>query len=118
MVEIKIVGSTMVLRVEGADRLWAFKSHLEIPLKHITNARPDAEAARHWYGGLKLLGTDNPGAFKAGTFYENEQRVFWDVRHPEQAIVIALLDERYKELIVEVEDPIATAKMINDAVGR
>ena len=49
-------------------------------------------------------GTDLPGVFTAGTFYQHGQRIFWHVHRPEGAIIIELHDERYSELIVEVED--------------
>ena len=40
----------------------------------------------------------------AGTFYQEAERVFWDVHHPEKAIAIRLHDERYQRLVVEVEE--------------
>jgi len=44
--------------------------------------------------------------------------VFWDVRHPEQTIIVSLAHERYKKLIVEVENPAATAAMLRYATSR
>jgi hypothetical protein len=49
-------------------------------------------------------------------FYEHGQRVFWDVHHPEKTILIELRDERYNELIVEVADPQAAVKLIQNAL--
>lgn len=118
MVEITIENSQLSLKVEGADRLWSLKSHLSIPLEHITVARMDTQEASRWYDGLKMGGTGIPGVFKAGTYLEKDGRIFWDVRHPEKAVVIGLLDERYKELIVEVDDPQSVVAMINDAISR
>lgn len=118
MVEITIENAKMSMKVEGADRLWSLKSHLEIPLEHITGARVDVDEASRWYDGLRMGGTGIPGVLKAGTYLEKDGRIFWDVRHPESAVVISLLDERYKELIVEVEDPRSAAAMINDAITK
>jgi hypothetical protein len=39
------------------------------------------------------------------------------VHHPEKTIVIDLHDERYKELIVEVDDPKTAVKLISGATG-
>ena len=39
------------------------------------------------------------------TFYQDDKRVFCDVHHPEKTIVIDLHDERYNELVVEVDEP-------------
>jgi len=42
--------------------------------------------------------------------------VFWDVHHPEKTIVIDLHDERYNELIVEVDDPASAVNLIQNAL--
>jgi len=72
--------------------------------------------ARGWYHGIRMPGTIVPGVITAGTFYQDGKRVFWDVHHPEKTIVIDLYDERYNELIVEVDDPEAAVKLIQDAL--
>jgi hypothetical protein len=42
--------------------------------------------------------------------------VFWDQHHPEKTIVIDLHDERYNELVVEVHDPEAAVRLIQNAL--
>ena len=105
MVELSISGGNLELRVRGADKLWALKSSLEIPMRHITGIRADPSVAHGWWHGIRLPGTNIPGVLTAGTFYQHGKRVFWDVHHPENTVVIELRDERYHELIVEVADP-------------
>jgi hypothetical protein len=116
LVDLSIVESKLMLHVRGADKLWAFKSSLEIPLVHIAGVRADPETARGWYHGIRMPGTNVPGVITAGTFYQDGKRVFWDVHHPEKTIVIDLHDERYSELIVEVDDPAAAMKLIQTAL--
>ena len=70
-----------------------------------------------WWHGFKLIGTDVPGLFAAGTFYYHGELVFWDVRHPDQTIIVSLAHERYKKLIVEVEKPESSAAMLREAIG-
>jgi hypothetical protein len=43
--------------------------------------------------------------------------VFWDVRHPERAIIVSLQHERFKKLIVEVADPLETVTRLRQAIG-
>src|SRR5690349_19606840 len=105
MVEISITPGTLRLEVKGLDKLWAFKGSLEIPLKHIRSVRHDPQAASGWWHGIRMPGSQLPGVITAGTFYQHGERIFWDVHDPENAIVIDLHDERYNELIVEVENP-------------
>ena len=66
----------------------------------------------HPTGGVKVIGTSIPGIFTAGTFYQHGHRVFWDIRNPEQSIIIELHDERFGELVVEVNDPLFTVEQI------
>ena len=117
MVDLSISGGNLMLLVQGADRLWAFKSSLEIPLQHIAGIRADPSIARGWWHGLKLPGISIPGVITAGTFYHDGKRVFWDVHHPDKTIVIGLKDERYDELIVEVDDPDSTVAPVQSVLG-
>ncbi len=118
MVEIAVVEDKLKLEVQGADKLWALKSSLEVPLRHITGVRLDTEIARGWWHGIGMPGTSVPGVITAGTFYQDGKRVFWDVHHPENTIVIELHDERYDELIVEVANPEIAVQTIAAAIGR
>lgn len=116
MVDLSIVEGKLTLHVRGADKLWAFKSSLEIPLVHVRGVRADPEAARGWWHGIRMPGTNLPGVITAGTFYQDGKRVFWDVHHAEKTIVIDLHDERYNQLVIEVADPEAAVKLIEDAM--
>ena len=118
MVDFSISDGVLVLHVRGADKLWAFKSSLEIPLEHIAGIRADPTAAHGWFHGLRMPGTQIPGVLTAGTFYHQGNRVFWDVHHPDRTIVIELRDEDYNELIVEVSDPTAAVEAIQTALPR
>jgi hypothetical protein len=64
-----------------------------------------------------MPGTNIPGVLTAGTFYHDGKRVFWDVHNPDNTVVIELRDERYNELIIEVEDPQAAVEMVNGALS-
>ena len=116
MVDLSIAEGKLTLHVRGTDKLWAFKSSVEIPLVHIAGVRADPEMAHGWYHGIRMPGTNVPGVITAGTFYQDGKRVFWDVHRPEKTIVIDLHDERFNELVVEVADPDAAVKLIQNAL--
>jgi hypothetical protein len=116
MVDLSISGGNLVLHVRGADKLWAFKSSLEIPLAHIAEIKADPVAAHGWWHGIRMPGTNIPGVLTAGTFYQDGKRVFWDVHNPENTVVIVLKDERYNELVVEVADPKAAVELVKAAL--
>ena len=118
MVDLAVHEGKLILHVLGADKLWALTSTLEIPLEHVAGIRADPEVARGWLHGIRVLGTNVPGVITAGTFYQHGQRVFWDVHHPENTVVIELHDERYNELIVEVENPQMAVQLISAYLPR
>jgi len=115
MVDVTIEGDHAVFTIEGLDKLWSFRSRLEIPLAHVTNVEENADQVGRWWHGVKLIGTDVPGLFAAGTFYYHGEVVFWDVRNPAQTVIVTLDHERYKKLIIQVADPAATAQMFRSA---
>ena len=117
MVTIEIIDGTLLLDVHGLDKLWSLRSTLRIPLTHVKGATSAAGLERDWFDGLKLGGTFIPGVLTAGTFYNRDGFVFWDVHDSARAIRIALEHETYRELIVEVESPETAVATINNAVS-
>ncbi len=115
--EISISGDALIIDIRGADRLWALKSRLEIPLAHVTGAGPAQAEAQKWVHGVRLIGTEVPGVLAAGRFYSHGKWVFWDVHHPAKAIGIDLRDEHYSRLVIEADDPEDQVRRIREAAG-
>ncbi|HEV7397504.1 MAG TPA: hypothetical protein VGN86_13415 [Pyrinomonadaceae bacterium] len=115
MVEITFEGDRVIFEMRGWDKLWSLRSRLEIPRDHIIDAHLDREPAMGWFEGLKIAGTDIPNIFRAGTFYQQGEWVFWDVHHPEKTIVVELEHEKFRKLIIEVEDPEQEVQRIKSA---
>ena len=116
MVRIDIAPPNLVVEVQGADKFFALKSRLVIPLAHVVRADTDPAAARKGWKGLRLPGTSIPGVLTAGSFYWRGVWTFWDVRRADRTIVIDLRNERYSRLVVEVADPEAAVRMISAAL--
>jgi hypothetical protein len=115
--EVELDDTTLTVKIEGWDRVWALRSQLTIPLEHVQGAREDPEVKLSWKM-LKVAGTHLPGVIAAGSFYEKGGLVFWDVHDEEQTVVIDLTDERYKRLVIQVDDPTETVTRIQDALSR
>jgi len=115
MVNVTVVASRAIFTVDGMHKLWSMRSQIEIPLTHITGVEVNHEQVGKWWHGFKLMGTDAPGLFAAGTFYYHGELVFWDVYDTTKTIIVSLEHERYKKLIVEVADPERTAGLLNAA---
>lgn len=116
MVDLTITSGNLVMNVLGADKLWAFKSSMEIPLQHVAGIRADPEIARSGWKGWRIPGTSIPGVITAGTYYKDGKRVFWDVHGGANAVVIDLREERYNQLVVEVADPNAAVGLLKGAI--
>ena len=115
--QISISGDALIVDIRGADRLWALKTRLEIPLGHVTGVGSAETEARKWLHGARLGGTHVPGVLSAGRFYSHGKWVFWDVHHPAKAIGIDLRGERYSRLVVEADDPGDQIRRIGEAAG-
>ncbi|QDY08099.1 hypothetical protein FJK98_13825 [Micromonospora sp. HM134] len=117
MASVRIEGDDLVVEIEGMDRLWSLKSRLVIPLANVRGATADPGIAAE-PKGLRAPGTSLPGVITAGTFHQDGERVFWNIRDGARAVVIELADEHYARLVVEVVDPAATVALIEQAVLR
>jgi hypothetical protein len=118
MAEVELTEDVLLIHVRGLDRIFALKSRLEIPLSHVLGAEADPELGHpEWWKSLRLTATQIPWVVTAGTFYQEGERVFWDVHDPEKVVVIRLSDERYARVVIGVEDPASTAKAIEAAIG-
>ena len=117
MAEVELTEDTLIVHVKGMDRIFALKSRLEIPLSHVMGAQVDPELGHpEWWKSLRLTATQIPWVVTAGTFYQEGERVFWDVHDPEKVVVICLRDERYARLVIGVEDPPSTVAAIQGAI--
>lgn len=115
--KLSIAGETLCVEMIGWHRIWSFKRQISVPIRHVTSIRMAGEEARDWRAGIKLIGARVPGLIKAGTFRTQGEQVFWDVRDPDQAVVIDLHDEKFARLIIEVSDPRAAIAEVEQAIA-
>src|SRR5512132_930571 len=114
---INVADAVLIVEFEGADKLWALKSRLEVPFENVIGAESAEREATEWLHGFRLGGTHIPGVISAGRFYSHGQLVFWDVHEPEKAIAIQLRNEHFDKLIVEVADPKTEIERIRQAAA-
>jgi len=116
MVEIKVEGDKAVFELKGWDKLWAFRSSLEIPLSHIRDIYPDPDIVIGWLDAVRLLGTSVPAFFRAGSFYQQGEMVFWDVHNAANTLVVDLEHEYFSKLIIEVANPTDAIAMLKNSI--
>ncbi|MFI1409010.1 hypothetical protein ACH4Y0_03590 [Streptomyces sp. NPDC020707] len=116
MTLIRIEGDDLVVVIEGFDKLWSFKGSLTIPLANVRGATADPGIAAD-PKGIRAPGSHVPGVITAGTFHQDGEKVFWNVRDPSKAVVVELADERYARLVLQVDDPRAAVALVENALA-
>ncbi len=116
MVNVTVEADQVVFTVEGLDKLWAMRSQLRIPATHIRGVRRGNDVAMGIFDAIKLMGTSVPGLFRAGTFLQHGDLVFWDVSDRLNAIAVELEHEHYRQLIIEVAEADAAVRTIEAAI--
>ena len=114
---LELTPDTLIVHIDSADKLWALKSRLAIPINNVLGSHEAGDEARKWLHGIRLGGTHLPGVISAGRFYSHGEMVFWDVHDPDKAIAIELRDEHYGHLVIEVDDPECEIERIQQAAA-
>jgi hypothetical protein len=117
MTSVTCTDQDLVINVEGIDKLLAFKGHVTIPLAHVEKVEHNSEPLMDFKHATFGIGTIFAGRIQAGSFKEDDEKSFWDVRDPKKAILISLKEEEYGKLLIEVEDPEETIKIIEARIG-
>ena len=75
-------GSTLLIKLEGLEKVWALKGQLQVPRRAILDVDYNAQAPamQDFWGYLRIPGTSVPWRFLAGTFWRKSDREFWFVR--------------------------------------
>jgi hypothetical protein len=119
--EVEMQGDRLVAHIRGLDKVLALRSEVTIPLAHVKGASVSPPEVRRQWGNLlraHVPGTDLPHVVMAGSFlFLDGEHAFWDVHDPERTVVIELDHERFTKLVLEVDDPQATAAAINVAIA-
>lgn len=124
MATIEIKDSSLLVNVEGIDKILALRSSITVPLGHITGvtARPDISQVMYMPVESQFRGVRNPGHVLAGTLVmaDGSGNVFCDVRNEKNAVSIDLQHDEFKRLILEVSDrtPEQARDLILAAIGR
>lgn len=114
MVKVSAVGDRVRFDVEGLHWLLAVRRRIEAPARAITGVRRQPELPL--LAGVRV-GTGLPGLLRAGSYWWNGRWTFWDVRyaHRDHVIRVDISGERYTTLLIEVADPDAAIRVIEEA---
>ncbi|MDG4799857.1 hypothetical protein [Micromonospora sp. WMMD980] len=113
-VVVDVDAERLIVRLVGADRLWALSAGVEAPTAAVTAARvvSRGEAHARWLG-LRLPGTSWPGLITAGSYWSRDTgRSFWCVHRAEEVLLVELAGQPYDRLVLEVERPADVSRAV------
>ena len=115
LARISATGGSIVVEPLALMKLLALRGRIVVPAAHVRTALPVNRPQDQFRPGLRLPGTSLPGLLLAGSFRGRGERSFWVVGRGETAVRIDLADEAYDYVVVDVADPAAALREINQA---
>lgn len=106
----------LLVRPVGLVRLWALSSGVDVPLDNVIDV--GVHEKRGLLRGFRAPGTYLPGFMTAGTFRSRGEKDLWMVGRADKVLVIELAEERFRHVIVQVEDPEAAVEALRAAMRR
>lgn len=106
----------LLVRPVGLVRLWALSSGIDVPMTSVVDV--GVSPRKGLVKGFRAPGTYLPGVMTAGTFRSRGERDLWMAGRAESVLVIELHGERYRHVIVQVEDPEAATEALRAAMNR
>lgn len=122
MARVKIENDQLVINMKGVRKFFAMKSEVSVPLTSVESVITGLDWKDLPKALDKVLGTNSNELYYGGTFRDggfwnlDGDKVFFDLRRKEEAIVITLNDEDFKKLIIGCETPEETVKLIQQAL--
>jgi len=123
MARVRIENDQLVIIMQGTRKFFAMKSEIAVPLSNVESVVTGLEWKDLPNMLDKVLGSNADGIYYGGTFRDggfwntDGDKIFFDLRRKEEAIVITLKDEEFKRLIIGCETPEETVSLIKNALG-
>jgi hypothetical protein len=106
----------LLVRPVGLVLLCALSRGIDCPLASVVDV--GVSRTKDLRRGARLPGTHLPGVMTAGSFRSKGARSLWMVGRHKDVLVIELTGERYRYLILGVEDPVAASEALRAALNR
>ena len=114
MNRITLTDHSLTVEPAGLDKLWSFRSALDIPLAEVRGATHDPGMIDE-PKGPRAPGL-HTGSEVAGTYRRDGKKDFWNVSGRADIVVIQLDGSgEYDRLVLSVDDPAQVVDRINDA---
>jgi len=122
MARVTIENDQLVINMKGMRKFFAMKSEVSVPISSVEAVTTGLEWKDVPNVLDKVSGTNSNelyygGTFREGGFWNSDgDKVFFDLKRKEEAIVITLKDEEFKKVIIGCETPEETVAIIQQAL--
>jgi len=106
----------LLVRPVGLVRLWALSKGIDVPVTAVADV--GVSPRKGLVKGWRAPGTHLPGVMTAGTFRSHGDKDLWMAGRAKEVLVIELIDQPYRHVIVQVEDPHAAVEALRAAMHR
>ena len=113
---LELTKDELVVHLRAWEALLSLHRSIRIPLAHVRGATAD-DGYRGRELGLRAPGTGLPGILSAGTFYKNGDRQFVFIGPRTHPVVIELANEKWKRIVLGVEDARHTVAAVSAAIA-
>ena len=112
MAKISFDSDGFTVELTPAEKFFALHGSLHVPYSHVVDA--SVEDRNGWRDAWrKLMGTSAPGLKMAGTFFGHGGWAFLDYSNGENCLAITTRDERYKQIVVQLDESQNAADIVN-----
>ena len=115
-IKVDIDGNELAVAFTGWDRLWTFHRGARVPLAHVASAHVGDRAVEVRTLRFRIAGGYFPKQMATGLYtMRGGGHQLWAVYRRKDVLVIDLTDEKWKRLVLQVDDPVALAARIESA---
>jgi hypothetical protein len=114
--KLRLENSTLNIELSTVEKFFSLHGSFVIPWSHITQVKA-AEPESSWWD-LRAPGTFVPGVIKAGTYYTKRGKEFWYYRQGKDPLVLELRDEKYRRIVLGLDDSAAWQQEIQKQVRK
>jgi hypothetical protein len=107
-----------VVRVRGWRKVLATKGSLRFPLASIVRIDHDPLARAHVKIGFRQWRPHGQGVWRVGVYHGLDGWSFWSIGVGRNAVLIECTGERFRYVVVEVEDAAKTVREIRTAAAK
>ena len=116
MSRVKIENNQLIITIKGIRKFFAVRNKLTIPLCSVIDATTDFKWKDTPRPFQKRIGSDIYGFYFGGTFKQKGNKVFYDLRKKEDAVLIKLKNTKFDTLVIGVDNPDETVRFIKQAL--